>query len=78
MYLFLQNVRYTLIPALVVPVAMLGSFAVMLALGFSINVLTMFAMVLAIGILVDDAIVVDENVERLMATEGLQTNEATK
>ena len=62
MYLFLQNVRYTLIPALVVPVAMLGTFAVMLGLGFSINVLTMFAMVLAIGILVDDAIVVVENV----------------
>ena len=71
MYLFLQNVRYTLIPALVVPVAMLGTFAVMLGLGFSINVLTMFAMVLAIGILVDDAIVVVENVERIMATEGL-------
>ncbi|ARP94838.1 efflux RND transporter permease subunit [Bordetella genomosp. 13] len=78
MYLFLQNVRYTLIPALVVPVAMLGAFAVMLALGFSINVLTMFAMVLAIGILVDDAIVVVENVERIMATEGLSPKEATK
>ena len=78
MYLFLQNVRYTLIPALVVPVAMLGSFAVMLGLGFSINVLTMFAMVLAIGILVDDAIVVVENVERIMATEGLPPKEATK
>jgi multidrug efflux pump len=78
MFLFLQNVRYTLIPALVVPVAMLGAFAVMLALGFSINVLTMFAMVLAIGILVDDAIVVVENVERIMATEGLSPKEATK
>ncbi|CAM4137830.1 multidrug efflux RND transporter permease subunit [Bordetella tumulicola] len=78
MFLFLQNVRYTLIPALVVPVAMLGAFAVMLALGFSINVLTMFAMVLAIGILVDDAIVVVENVERIMASEGLSPKEATK
>ena len=78
MFLFLQNVRYTLIPALVVPVAMLGAFAVMLALGFSINVLTMFAMVLAIGILVDDAIVVVENVERIMATKGLPPKEATK
>lgn len=77
MFLFLQNVRYTLIPALVVPVAMMGAFAVMLALGLSINVLTMFAMVLAIGILVDDAIVVVENVERIMATEGLPPKEAT-
>jgi len=78
MFLFLQNVRYTLIPALVVPVAILGAFAVMLVLGFSINVLTMFAMVLAIGILVDDAIVVVENVERIMASEGLSPKEATK
>ncbi|HET8597621.1 MAG TPA: efflux RND transporter permease subunit [Castellaniella sp.] len=78
MFVFLQNVRYTLIPALVVPVAILGAFAVMLALGFSINVLTMFAMVLAIGILVDDAIVVVENVERIMAEEGLSPREATK
>lgn len=78
MFIFLQNVRYTLIPALVVPVAILGAFAVMLALGFSINVLTMFAMVLAIGILVDDAIVVVENVERIMAEEGLSPREATK
>ncbi len=78
MFVFLQNVRYTLIPALVVPVAMMGAFAVMLALGFSINVLTMFAMVLAIGILVDDAIVVVENVERIMAEEGLPPKEATK
>ncbi|OWT65518.1 efflux RND transporter permease subunit [Candidimonas nitroreducens] len=78
MFVFLQNVRYTLIPALVVPVAMLGAFAVMLALGFSINVLTMFAMVLAIGILVDDAIVVVENVERIMVEDGLSPKEATK
>ncbi|MCZ4330921.1 efflux RND transporter permease subunit [Castellaniella denitrificans] len=78
MFVFLQNVRYTLIPALVVPVAMMGAFTVMLVLGFSINVLTMFAMVLAIGILVDDAIVVVENVERIMAEEGLSPKEATK
>jgi len=78
MYLFLQNWRYTLIPALVVPVALLGTFTVMLAAGFSINVLTMFGLVLAIGILVDDAIVVVENVERLMATEGLSPREATR
>jgi multidrug efflux pump len=78
MFVFLQNIRYTLIPALVVPVAILGAFAVMLGLGFSINVLTMFAMVLAIGILVDDAIVVVENVERIMAEEGLPPKEATK
>src|SRR3546814_8076200 len=78
MFLFLQNVRYTLIPALVVPVAMMGAFTIMYALGFSINVLTMFAMVLAIGILVDDAIVVVENVERIMVEEGLPPAEATK
>ena len=77
MYLFLQNWRYTLIPALVAPIALLGTFAVMLALGFSINVLTMFGMVLAIGIIVDDAIVVVENVERIMAKEGLGPKEAT-
>lgn len=77
MLLFLQNIRYTLIPTLVVPVALLGTFAVLFALGFSINVLTMFAMVLVIGILVDDAIVVVENVERLMAQEGLAPREAT-
>ena len=71
MFLFLQNFRYTIIPTLVVPVALLGTCAVMFATGFSINVLTMFAMVLAIGILVDDAIVVVENVERIMAEEGL-------
>ncbi|MEN2468419.1 efflux RND transporter permease subunit [Burkholderia sp. GS2Y] len=77
MYLFLQNVRYTLIPAIVAPVALLGTFTVMLATGFSINVLTMFGMVLAIGIIVDDAIVVVENVERLMAEEGLSPKDAT-
>ncbi len=77
MFLFLQNIRYTLIPTIVVPIALLGTCAVMLATGFSINVLTMFAMVLAIGILVDDAIVVVENVERLMAKEGLSPREAT-
>jgi multidrug efflux pump len=77
MFVFLQNIRYTVIPALVVPVAMMGAFAVMNALGFSVNVLTMFAMVLAIGILVDDAIVVVENVERIMAEEGLSPREAT-
>ncbi|MGF7160929.1 multidrug efflux pump [Rhodoligotrophos appendicifer] len=78
MFLFLQNFRYTIIPTLVVPVALLGTVAVMLALGFSINVLTMFGMVLAIGILVDDAIVVVENVERIMAEEGLPPKEATR
>ncbi|MGE8414337.1 MAG: efflux RND transporter permease subunit [Pseudomonas sp.] len=78
MLLFLQNIRYTLIPTLVVPVALMGTFATMLALGFSINVLTMFGMVLAIGILVDDAIVVVENVERIMANEGLPPKEATR
>ncbi|MCO5733389.1 efflux RND transporter permease subunit [Rhizobium sp. SSA_523] len=78
MFLFLQNIRYTIIPTLVVPVALLGTCAVMFASGFSINVLTMFAMVLAIGILVDDAIVVVENVERIMAEEGLPPKEATR
>ncbi|MCE1822519.1 efflux RND transporter permease subunit, partial [Enterobacter hormaechei] len=78
MFLFLQNFRYTLIPTLVVPVALMGTFAVMNALGFSINVLTLFGMVLAIGILVDDAIVVVENVERIMAEEGLPPKEATR
>ena len=77
MFLFLQKVRYTLIPAIVAPIALLGTFAVMLVAGFSINVLTMFGMVLAIGIIVDDAIVVVENVERLMATEGLPPKQAT-
>ncbi len=77
MLVFLQNIRYTLIPTIVVPVALTGTFAVMLALGFSINVLTLFGMVLSIGILVDDAIVVVENVERLMAEEGLSPRDAT-
>jgi len=76
-FLFLQNVRYTLIPTIVVPIALLGTCAALLALGFSINVLTMFAMVLAIGILVDDAIVVVENVQRIMVEEGLSPREAT-
>ncbi|MBK7459122.1 MAG: efflux RND transporter permease subunit [Betaproteobacteria bacterium] len=78
MYLFLQNFRYTVIPTIVVPVALLGTFAVLLALGFSINVLTMFGMVLVIGIVVDDAIVVVENVERIMSEEGLPPREATR
>jgi multidrug efflux pump len=78
MYLFLQKIRYTVIPTVVVPVALLGTFAVLLALGYSINVLTMFGMVLVIGIVVDDAIVVVENVERIMSEEGLPPHEATK
>ncbi|MFC6047104.1 efflux RND transporter permease subunit, partial [Methylobacterium hispanicum] len=78
MFLFLQNVRYTLIPTIVVPVALLGTCGALLVAGFSINVLTMFGMVLAIGILVDDAIVVVENVERIMAEEGLPPREATR
>ncbi|WNG60157.1 multidrug efflux RND transporter permease subunit [Archangium gephyra] len=78
MFLFLQNIRYTLIPTLVVPIALLGTCGVLYAMGFSINVLTMFAMVLAIGILVDDAIVVIENVERIMSEEGLSPREATQ
>ncbi|QXC48568.1 multidrug efflux RND transporter permease subunit [Agrobacterium salinitolerans] len=78
MFVFLQNIRYTIIPTLVVPVALLGTCAVMYVSGFSINVLTMFAMVLAIGILVDDAIVVVENVERIMAEEHLPPKEATR
>ncbi len=78
MLIFLQNIRCTLIPTLVVPIALLGTCAVMFALGLSINVLTMFAMVLAIGILVDDAIVVVENVERIMAEEGLSPPAATQ
>jgi len=77
-FLFLQNIRYTIIPTIVVPVALMGTFAVMNALGFSINVLTMFGMVLAVGILIDDAIVVVENVERIMATEGLSPRDATR
>lgn len=78
MFLFLQNFRYTIIPTIVVPIALLGACGVMFILGFSINVLTMFGMVLAIGILVDDAIVVVENVERIMTEEGLPPKEATK
>ena len=77
MFLFLQNIRYTIIPAIVAPIALLGSFTVMLLAGFSINVLSMFGMVLAIGIIVDDAIVVVENVERIMAEERLPPKEAT-
>jgi multidrug efflux pump len=76
-FLFLQNLRATFIPTIVIPVALLGAFAVMYALGFSINVLTMFGMVLAVGMLVDDAIVVMENVERIMSEEGLPPREAT-
>ena len=78
MYLFLQNFRATLIPTIAVPVVLLGTFGVLAAFGFSINVLTMFAMVLAIGLLVDDAIVVVENVERVMEEEHLPPKEATK
>ena len=78
MFLFLQNWRYTLIPTIVVPVALLGTFATLLTLGMSINVLTMFGMVLVIGIVVDDAIVVVENVERIMSEEGLPPMQATK
>jgi len=78
MYVFLQNFRYTIIPTIVVPVALLGSLASLLALGYSINVLTMFGMVLVIGIVVDDAIVVVENVERIMSEEGLPPLEATR
>lgn len=78
MYLFLQNFRATLIPTIAVPVVLLGTFAVLSLFGFSINTLTMFAMVLAIGLLVDDAIVVVENVERVMAEEGLSPLEATR
>ena len=77
-FLFLQNFRYTIIPTIVVPVALLGTFATLAALGFSINVLTMFGMVLVIGIVVDDAIVVVENVERIMSHEGLSPLEATR
>ncbi|KAI5915157.1 efflux RND transporter permease subunit [Thauera sp. 2A1] len=78
MYLFLQNFRATLIPTIAVPVVLLGTFGVMAAFGFSINTLTMFGIVLAIGLLVDDAIVVVENVERVMSEEGLPPKEATK
>ncbi|MGO2343137.1 efflux RND transporter permease subunit [Vibrio litoralis] len=78
MYLFLQNLRATLIPTIAVPVVLLGTFGVMAAMGFSVNTLTMFGMVLAIGLLVDDAIVVVENVERVMAEENLPPLEATR
>ncbi len=78
MFLFLQDWRYTIIPTIVVPIALLGTFATLLGLGYSINVLTMFGMVLVIGIVVDDAIVVVENVERIMTEEGLPPLEATR
>ena len=78
MYLFLQNFRATLIPTIAVPVVLLGTFGLLAVLGFSVNMLTMFAMVLAIGLLVDDAIVVVENVERLMTEQGLSPDEATR
>ncbi len=78
MFLFLQNFRATLIPTIAVPVVLLGTFGVLSAFGFSINTLTMFGMVLAIGLLVDDAIVVVENVERVMSEEGLAPREATR
>jgi hydrophobe/amphiphile efflux-1 (HAE1) family protein len=78
MYLFLQNLRATLIPTIAVPVVLLGTFGIMSALGFTINTLTMFGLVLAIGLLVDDAIVVVENVERIMQEEGLSPLEATR
>ncbi|ATC64301.1 hydrophobe/amphiphile efflux-1 family RND transporter [Nibricoccus aquaticus] len=78
MYLFLQNIRATLIPTIAVPVVLLGTFAIMALAGFSINTLTLFGVVLAIGLLVDDAIVVVENVERVMSEEGLSPKEATK
>jgi multidrug efflux pump len=78
MFLFLQNFRYTLIPTIVVPIALLGTCATLYMFGYSINMLTMFGMVLAIGILVDDAIVVVENVERIMSEEGLSPREATR
>ncbi|HPF45894.1 MAG: efflux RND transporter permease subunit [Alphaproteobacteria bacterium] len=78
MFLFLQNIRATLIPTIAVPIVLLGTFGVLSVFGFSINTLTMFAMVLAIGLLVDDAIVVVENVERIMSEEGLSPKEATK
>lgn len=78
MYLFLQNLRATLIPTLAVPVVLMGTFGVLAAMGYSINTLTMLAMVLAIGLLVDDAIVVVENVERIMEQEGLSPKEATR
>jgi multidrug efflux pump len=78
MYLFLQNLRATIIPTIAVPVVLLGTFGIMAALGFSINTLSMFGLVLAIGLLVDDAIVVVENVERIMTEEGLSPRDATR
>lgn len=78
MFLFLQNIRATLIPTIAVPIVLLGTFGILSMFGYSINTLTMFAMVLAIGLLVDDAIVVVENVERIMSEEGLSPKEATK
>ena len=78
MYLFMQNLRATLIPAIAVPVVLLGTFGILAVFGYSINTLTMFGLVLAIGLLVDDAIVVVENVERLMSEEGLSPLEATR
>ena len=78
MYLFLENFRATLIPTIVVPVALTGALTGLYLFGFSINVLTLFAMVLAIGIVVDDAIVVVEAVERIMSTENLSAREATR
>src|SRR6202042_3340606 len=78
MLVFLQNLRATLIPTMVVPVALMGAFIGMYAFGFSINQLTLFGMVLAIGIVVDDAIVVIENVERIMSEEGLSPKDATR
>src|SRR3546814_12062055 len=76
--LFLQNFRATLIPTIAVPVVLLGTFGVLAAFGYSVNTLTLFGMILAIGLLVDDAIVVVENVERIMAEEGLSPLEATR
>ncbi len=78
MYLFLQNIRATLIPTIAVPVVLLGTFAVLAAFGYSINTLTMFGMVLAIGLLVDDAIVVVENVERVMMEDNLSPERRRK
>lgn len=78
MFLFLQNLRATLIPTIAIPVVLLGTFGILAALGFSVNMLTMFALVLAIGLLVDDAIVVVENVERVMTEDGLSPEEATR
>ncbi len=78
MFLFLQNFRATLIPTIAVPVVLLGTFGVLAAFGFGINTLTMFGLVLAIGLLVDDAIVVVENVERVMSEEGLPPQSATR